>query len=213
MADEGTYGSLAGMGAGLALSAIPGIGLGAVPLMALGGTGGGLVGSLFSKKPKAPDISGELAKISALFAQLRVQNTANINRESALGRGQAANNLAARGTYRAPVAENTFTALENNRVNSIANSDAQLAGQEAGIRANLLNSLLGYNLDYQKMGAQNDAARTGALTGLASNLLMAKILGGTRAPGASAAYSPKFDFQANYSPNFTDSIPSFAFNR
>lgn len=211
MANEGTYGSLAGMAAGAALA--PLTGGSSLMLAGLGGTAGGLIGGLFGSKPKAPDISGELAKISALFDQLRAQNRVNINRDAAQGRTAAANNMATRGTYRSGVSNVGFNALEDSRLNALANSDAQLAGQEAGVRANLLNQLLGLNKDYQLMGAQSDAARTGAITGLAGNLLLNQLLKSPTAP--KAAYNPAFDFRANAAPSYTDSInsgPLYAYN-
>jgi hypothetical protein len=186
MADEGSLGGLGGMGAGAALGFALGGPAGALMGAGIGGTGGGLIGGLFAKKPKAPDISGELAKISALFEQLRAQNRVNINRDAAQGRTAAANNMATRGTYRSGVSNVGFNALEDSRLNALANSDAQLAGTEAGVRADLLGKLLGLNSSYQMMGAQSDAARTGAITGLAGNLLLNQLLksggGGFGAP-------------------------------
>jgi len=188
MANEGTFGSLGGMGAGalagFALGGPFGAGIGA----GLGGSAGGLIGGLFGSKPKTPDISGELARISGLFAQLRAQQEVNINRQAGQGRRAAASNLAARGIYRAPVSENVFGQLESDRLNSIATANAQLAGQEAATRSRLLESLLGIQIGADQRAAQVDAARTGQLTGLSSSILMALLQRGAGAPSFS---SPK----------------------
>lgn len=155
-------------------------GLGALGWTGAGLSGAGLLGSFLSGGGrKSPDISGELANIAALFEQLRAQNRININREAAQGRTQAASNLATRGTYRSGVAQNTFNALEGERLNAIANSDAQLAGQEAGMRAGLLRTLLGLDADAQQQRAGANAARFGNITGIGSNLLLAQLLRGS----------------------------------
>lgn len=176
--NAGSYGSLigAGLGAGIG-SVIPGGGtlIGA----GLGGTLGGIAGGLFGGRPKAPDISGELANIRALFDQMRAQATSNINYQAGLGRTAAASNLAGRGVYRSGVSENTFNQLERDRLNSIGNANASLAGEQAGMEGGLMRSLLGLNYDAQNRDAQAGAARTGALTGLSSNLLLAMLRKGS----------------------------------
>lgn len=187
MANEGSLGSLGGMGAGAGIGFALGGPIGAGIGAGIGGGAGGLIGGLFSKGPQTPDISGELAKISGLFAQLRANNTANINYEAGQGRRLAASNLAARGIYRAPVSENTFNQLEGDRVRSIATSDAQLAGQEAGMRTTLLREMLGLNAAAQDRSAQIDATRTGQLTGLSASLLGAMLR--AHLGGAGGGYS------------------------
>lgn len=175
MANEGAFGSLGGMGAG-ALAGMAFGPMGALLGAGIGGMAGGTIGGLFSKGPKRPDISGEMAKISAMFQELREQSIKNINRESGKGRAQSASNLAARGVYRSGVSQNTFNALEGERVNAIATSNAQLAGQEAQLRAQLLGQLLGMDQTAQLQQGQVEAGRAGALTGISSQLLMAALM-------------------------------------
>lgn len=159
----------------------------AIPLaVPIAMTAAPLVASFFQKKPKGPDIGGELAKISALFAQMRAQAETNINRQAAQGRSASASNLAARGVYRAPVAEHTFNALEGERLNAIGSANAQLAGQEAGARSSLLSVLLGLNDQAQQRGQQANAARFGGITSIGANLLLAQLLRGGQ-PGAAGA--------------------------
>lgn len=146
----------------------------AVPLIM---TGAGLAGSLLQKRPGLPDISGELAKIDGLFARMSQLGTDRINKESAKGRGLAASNLASRGTYRSNVAENTFNALEGERIGAISDLEANIAGQQAATRSNLLRALLGLNIDAQNQRAQQNAGRWGALTSLGANMLFPQLMG------------------------------------
>lgn len=143
--------------------------------------GAGVIGSALQKKPSRPDISGELDKIEQLFAQLRAQNTTNINRQAAQGRSASASNLASRGTLRSGVAEHVFGGLEGERLNAIATSDANLAGQEAGMRSQLLRTLLGLDADAAQRQENANAGRWGALTGIGSNLLLAQLMRGNGA--------------------------------
>ena len=190
MANEGAFGSLGGMGAGALLGNFLLPGGGALLGAGLGGTAGGILGSLFSKRQKTPDISSEIARIVSLFAQLRAQQEANINRQAAQGRTQAASNLASRRTYRSPVAENTFNALEGERLNALATSGAQLAGQEAQTISSLLRELLGLDVAGQERQQQVEAARTGQLTGLGANLLLEYLRGRGGRGGASYGRLP-----------------------
>jgi hypothetical protein len=195
MANEGAFGSLGGLGGGAALGLALGGPMGALLGAGIGGMAGGTIGGLFSKGPKRPDISGEMAKISAMFQELREQSIKNINREAAKGRAQSASNLAARGVYRSGVSQNTFNALEGERVNAIATSNAQLAGQEAQLRAHLLGQLLGMDQSAQANAAQISAGRAGALSGISSQLLMAALMsrglgGGTPAPQGRVLNNP-----------------------
>lgn len=146
----------------------------------------------FGRKSSGPgvDINGELARISAMFEAMRAQNRVNINREAAQGRSAAANNLAARGTYRSPVAQGTFNQLEGERINAIANSDAQLAGQEAQLRSGLLRELLGLDAAQKQQDRQIQAGRAGAITSIGSNLLLAALMRNPAPLVASAASLP-----------------------
>lgn len=171
----------ASLGAGVGSFGGPiGIGIGA----GVGGLAGALGAFGKTKKPQVPNIGAEMARISELFEQLKAQTTANINREAGQGRKLAASNLAGRGVYRSGVSENTFGALEGERLNSIATANAQLAGQEAGMRSALLSQLLGLNMEAQNREAQAGAARTGAITGIGSNLLLAQLMRARPAPAA-----------------------------
>lgn len=150
-------------------------------------TAGSLIAGALQKKPKGPDISGELARIDGLFARMRELGTANINKEAGKGRGLAASNLASRGTYRSNVAENTFNALEGERLGAIGNLEANIAGQEAQTRSGLLRALLGMDDEARQRNAANTAGRFGAVTSIGANLLLAQLL---RGQDPSAALSP-----------------------
>ena len=143
-----------------------------------GGGGGGI---------QAPDISGELPKISALFEQARNASTASINRQAAQGRSPAANNLAARGIYSSPVSQNTFSQLEQGRLGAISDMTGRLASEEAGTRAQLLNSLLGLNFNAQQLNRQRSDATRNALFGGAGGLLQTFLLARMLNPGTAAA--------------------------
>ena len=179
MANESAFGSLGGAGVGAGIGALLAASnplLGAAIGLGAGGMLGGTVGGMFTKKQKRPDISGELARISAMFEAMREQGVKNVNREAAQGRSQAVNNMAGRGTYRSPVANATFNQLEGERVNAVANMNAHLMGQEAQMRSGLMRELLGLDAAAQDRSAQIDAQRGGALTGLSSSLLMAALM-------------------------------------
>lgn len=166
-----------------------------LPGLAIAGgalAGGSLLGSILNRPNyNTPDVGGELDKIAGLFAQLRANNTSNINYEAGQGRRTAASNLAGRGIYSSPVSQNTFNALEDSRLRSIATSDAQLAGQEAEARSGILRSLLGLNQQNQMMRNQANANIFGQVGGLGSSLLLTSLLspaaaGGGAAPAAAA---------------------------
>lgn len=148
-------------------------------------TGAGMLGGLLQKKRSSvPDISGEMAKIDALFARMSELGTKNINREAGKGRGLAASNLASRGTYRSNVAENTFNALEGERLAALSNLEANLAGQQAETRSGLLRALLGMTADANARQDAQSAARWGTVGSLGSSLLLAQLLGGGGGDGS-----------------------------
>ena|SRR3990167_3632462 len=165
------------------------------------GLAGGAILKSFLDRPSTntPDISGELAKITALFDQMRAQATKNINIQSAAGRRASASNLATRGTYSSPVAEHVFGQLEADRMNAISNSEAQIGGQEASLRSSLLSQLLGLNQRGQEMRNQADASIWGNIGGLGSSLLMADLNKGPAAQ-PEAPQSKSIAPSANYLP-------------
>lgn len=123
-----------------------------------------------------PDISGELAKISALYAaQLAAAKAANA--ETARQQGsQARNNLAGRGTYRSPVAEHVFGEIRRNQSSADAQAAGQLAGSEAQMRGSLLAQLLGYDQQAKGLAGQQKAALFSQGGSLLSSLLLASIM-------------------------------------
>lgn len=191
-------------GSGAATGAITGAGIGAFggPIgIGIGTVAGGLAGGLglFGSKPKRQnvDISAEMAKISALFDAQRKATTDAINYEAAQGRTAAASNLAARGIYRSPASQNTFSALDNNRVNAIAQALGQISGQEAQTQGGLLAKLLSMNNDNVNADYANAQAGRSALFsqlgGLGSSLLLRGLgtPGSTVVPNASTSgYAP-----------------------
>lgn len=199
-------GALGGAAAGAGIGSFGGP-LGAGIGAGIGGIAGGL--GLFGKKKNTmPDISGELAKISSLFAQLRQNNTDNINYQAGQGRRAAASNLAARGIYRAPVSENTFNQLEGDRLRSIASSNASLAGQEAGLRSSLLNALLGYNLKANQLANQGTSQVIGSLGNIGGSLLLANLMKGRTAGTGAGGVSYNPPPAANYVMRPEDRLPA-----
>lgn len=187
----GTLGG-AGLGALLALptgglSVLAGAGLGGL----FGGTGGGILGGLFGKKHKAnlPDISGELARISALFEKARKASIENIKQQAGQTRKQSASNLASRGILRSRVSEHTFGEIDRAKLAAIGQAEGHLAGQEAGISARLLQSLMGQSFAAdqleQQRRQQGQAGLFGALGGILPLLMQAGAGGraGVGAPG------------------------------
>lgn len=157
--------------------AMAGAGLGATvggPYGALGGflIGGGLGGFFGGSKRKSIDISAEIAKIKALYAENREAAIAAINREATQGRQAAASNLAARGTYRSPASQGTFNLLEDARLAAIGQASGRIAGEQAGVQAQLLQYLTGQKIEEQNFKEQKRAALFGALSGLGTNLLI-----------------------------------------
>ena len=197
MANEGAFGSLGGMGAGAGIGALLAaptgglsLGMGALLGAGIGGMGGGTIGGLFAKKPKKMDIGGELARIQAMFEAMRAEGAKAINREAGQGRAAAANSMATRGTYRAPVANATFDKLEGERLNSIASMNANLLGAEAKLRSELLSQLMGYDVMAQQQASQVDAARTGQLTGMSAAVLQAALMGKMGGLGGAPGQNP-----------------------
>ena len=169
---EGAFG---GATSGAAVGA--GIGAGFGPWGAAGGAlgglllGGGLGGFFGGSKRKSIDISAEIAKIKALYAENKQAAIAAINQEAARGRSATASNLAARGIYRSPVSEGTFNLLEDARLAAIGQASGRIAGEQAGVQAQLLQMLTGQGIQDQQLREQQRAALYGALAGLGGSLL------------------------------------------
>ncbi|MDD5657620.1 MAG: hypothetical protein PHF00_10260 [Elusimicrobia bacterium] len=145
-----------------------------LPAAGLAMSGAGLgYGIWGGKGVETPNISGELAKITALIEQMKAAGRVDINNEAVAGRRTQSNNLATRGTYRSPVAQNVYNALEGERLKAIASMEGQLAGQEASLRAGFLDKLLGYNMAAQLDRRQRDAAIAASLSGFGGSLLNA----------------------------------------
>lgn len=121
------------------------------------------------------DISGELSRIRGLFDQARTRALANVAEQTAQARSQTAANLAARGTYRAPVAENSFGLVTREGQRAAANVEGQIAGQEADALSGVLSSLLGVKVRQDELGMQRDAAVSGSLGGLGTALLLSGL--------------------------------------
>ena len=179
-------GAAAGSAGAGGATAAAGAGLGPVGWAGLAALSAApLIAGLFGKKRgSSVDISGELANIRAQIAKAREAATANINRHAALGRRSAADNLATRGVYRSPVAENTFGRLEVGRLAAIGEAEGQLAGQQAGLESQLLSALLGYKIQDERSASEANAGRVGAGASLLAQLLMAGLgSGGFGQPG------------------------------
>lgn len=191
------YGGMAGAGAGAglgyALGAAGSVGgpVGTMVGLSLGSAIGGGIGGMFDSGPEVPDISAYLAQIGGLFESARMQAHASINANYFDSRGQAASNLAARGTYRAPVAEHTFTKLAGARDIALADSDSKLYAQEAQTRGAALGQIMGLNYQAQKDDAARSSALFGQLGSIGTSLLMAKMgQPGTTTPNANPQSLP-----------------------
>jgi len=158
-------------GQGFASGASAGAGVGsfAGPFgAAIGGVVGGVAGAFTlgnRQRFQVPDISGELARVRALYEQARVQARANIKQEAAETRGQLAGNLATRGLLRAPVSENVFGRLREATSRDIATSEASIGAQEAGAISSLLSALLGARTQSQAGNVGLAQARTKDISG------------------------------------------------
>lgn len=210
MANEAVYGStagsLAGAGLGFALGGPAGAALGA----GLGGSGGSLIGSFFSKRPKAPDISGELNNLRALIDELRQSGLKAIDQDYGNQRGETASNLAARGVYRSPVSQNSFDRLNRARMAARSSFLGDLAGREASLRAGLLGQLVDVNSKYNMLGGQQEAARAGQLASLFSGLLQAGLKYKMATPssnGEAVSMPPSQPWQNNYFSNLLSNSP------
>lgn len=148
---EGALGGiLSGVGAGASLGPIGAIG---------GGILGGLLGGGKKKKTPtytAPDISGELAKIDALYGQQGQLLTQGINQQIANMQGQTAQGLANRGIYSSPVSQKAIQDVNTKGLQALAQGQASLLGEQAQARTSALNNLLGYQQRAQQ--ANNEIA-------------------------------------------------------
>jgi hypothetical protein len=159
---------------------------------------GSLGYSIFGgKRQKQFDISGELGRIGDLYAQARESARAAVNREAALGRRNTADNLAARGVYRSPVAENSFGRLEERRLGAIADVEGSLAGEEARTKAGVLSAGLGYAAAEEDRRMQRTAAIAGGVSSLGNSLL---FFGPGATPEPKPATTPFFQ------PTFLESV-------
>jgi hypothetical protein len=146
---------------------------------------------LFGKKKSAPgpDVSGELARIGALFESMRGTAVSGINADAARTRRATASNLAGRGIYRSGVSENSFNELDRVRTDAIAQALAHISGQEASVRAGVLGKQMDYANADKLRQEQARSAKTSQIAGLGSSLLLAALMGpaGPAATGAGAA--------------------------
>lgn len=152
-------------GAGYGAASGAGIGATFGPVGAgVGGVIGGLAG-LFGRKKKrpkalvAPDISGELAKLDALYGTQREMLTADIGRQTGLMQQQTAQGLANSGILSSPVREASFGRVRASGQQALSGGLAELYGQQASARSAALNSLLQYN---QNIQAANQARQQAA---------------------------------------------------
>lgn len=110
--------------------------------LAMGGAQMGM--SLFGGGGRdAPDISGEMARINALYDQARTHGTAAITQDFQAQRGELAQSQAARGILRSGVSQLGLARLGAARQQALAQFNAQLYGQQAGQQSSLLNALMG----------------------------------------------------------------------
>lgn len=95
------------------------------------------------KQPKVPtvDLSAELAKLDALYAEQKAGVTARMERQLAQTQAQTSSSLAGRGIYSSPVSEYSFGANRAATANALADALAMLSGQQAFTRAQLTSGL------------------------------------------------------------------------
>ena len=121
--------------------------------------GASLLGGLFSKKkkvsmPAAPDISGELAKLDALYGTQRELLTKDIAQQTGQMQRQTAQGLANRGIFSSPVSEASFSRTRQTGQQALSQGLSDLYGQQASARSAALNSLLQYNQNIQMANYQ-----------------------------------------------------------
>ena len=156
----------------------------AIPLLAIGAAsaGAGLLGSLLSK-PKGVadiDISGEIARITALYEQARQSGRAAITQDYQAQRGELASSQAARGILRSPVSSVGLERLGAERTRALSSFDAQILGSQAGTQSQLLQALMGQKRQRDQLLAQQQQGRQnaifGGLTSFGTNLALASAL-------------------------------------
>jgi len=186
-------------GEGASSGAIAGAGLGA-----MGGPKGALIGAalggaagafgLLGRKPKYPniDISGELARVMALYEQARQAGRAAVTQDFQAQRGELANTQAARGILRSPISSAGLERLGAARTQALAQLDANLLGSQAGVQSQLLQALMGQRQQRDLALYQQGQARQNALLGLGGGAL-------------SSALRPKTTAQGGQGFNFADS--------
>jgi len=133
------------------------------------------VASFFQKRPKAPDITGELNNLRALIDEQRQSGLKAIDEDYGNQRAETATNLATRGIYRSPVSQNSFDRLGKARASAKSSFLGDLAGREATLRAGLYSGLLSSQQAAEQLRAQQNAARFGQAGSLFSALLMASL--------------------------------------
>ena len=131
-------GAVAGAGIG---SVVPVVGTAAGAI--IGGIIGGLTGKKRPKRPKPTtiDLSAELAKLDALYAEQKAGVTASMGRQLAQTQAQTSDSLAGRGVYSSPVSEYSFGVNRAASANALADALAMISGQQAGTRAQLTSGL------------------------------------------------------------------------
>lgn len=151
----------------------------------IGGVGGGL--GLFGGGQKRPsiDISGELAKIRALYDQQATALKADSKYRLGETNKATSSQLAGRGIYSSPVSEYSFNANSNAANSDLTRALASLYGGQAQTESGLLGSLASAKaqqdqLDYQQqMQSRNQLF---SILGGAGNLR--NMFGGGGAGGA-----------------------------
>ena len=174
--------------------------------------GASLLGGLFSKKkkvkmPAAPDISGELAKLDALYGTQRELLTKDIAQQTGQMQRQTAQGLANRGIFSSPVSEASFGRTRQTGQQALSQGLSDLYGQQAQARSAALNSLLQYNQNIQmanyqrqlQQQQQQSALRSG-LFGMAGSFGLQALqgLGGGQQQLAPLATQDNTNYLSNY---------------
>lgn len=171
--------------------------------------GVGALGSLFSKKPKAPkyvapDLSGTLAAIDEYYKKAGANVEATMGRQLQGQQKVTGENLAGRGIYSSPVSEYAFQQNRQNSQISLADALASLGGQQLQAKANVTGqaAMQGAQNKYQSelQRYQDKLQSSNMLTGLLSSGALASLqgLGGGQQMNPLASINPDVQGMNNY---------------
>ena len=188
-------GGLAGFGAGAGVgSIIPGFGTLAGGIIGglAGFAGGGFSGGGQEQAP--PDISEELARLRALFAEQRRLAAEDISQQLGTLQSRTASSLAGRGVLRSAVSEASFTRNREAAQRALGLATGQIGGREAQTIASLIGQTRGQEFKF-KLAQQEQRRRSrgellGALAGFGTAALSGQFGKPTRQPRGAGQISP-----------------------